>query len=88
MTFADELHAAAAKLSPSSPAVASRTVAVRLHPDIVSALGDLLVAVANDPDDPTLNEPDSTRHEGCDRTTCPAAAALAVARAVLGSSDG
>jgi hypothetical protein len=84
MTAADELRAAAAKFGPSSPAVASHTVAVRLHPDVAAALGDLLVAVANDPDDPSLNEPGSARHGGCDRTTCPAAAALAVARAILG----
>jgi hypothetical protein len=81
---AEELRAAAAKLHPSSPAVAAHTVAVRLHPDVVSALADLLAAVANDPDDPSLNEPGSARHGGCDRTTCPAAAALAAARVING----
>ncbi|WP_329215154.1 hypothetical protein OG352_06160 [Streptomyces sp. NBC_01485] len=58
-----------------------------LHPGVGKALADLLVAVANDPDDETLNNPGSARHGGCDRTVCPAAAALAVARALLGGGQ-
>lgn len=85
MTPAEQILAAAAKLRPSSPAIASRTVAVRVHPDVVEAMTVLLVAVANDPSDESLNEPGSARHGGCDRTVCPAAAALAVARAIIGT---
>jgi hypothetical protein len=81
-TPADELRAAAAKLAPSSPAVADHTVAVRLHPDVINALADLLVAVSYSPDDESLNEPDSERHNACDRTVCVPAAALAASRAL------
>ncbi|MCX4596149.1 ead/Ea22-like family protein [Streptomyces sp. NBC_01549] len=58
-----------------------------VHPGVGLALADLLQAVANDPDDETLNEPGSARHGGCDRTTCPAAATLAVARAINGTAS-
>jgi hypothetical protein len=86
ITPADELRAAAAKLAPSSPAVAAHTVAVRLHPDVVNALADLLVAVSYSHDDESLNEPGSDRHDACDRTVCAPAAALAVARALTAVS--
>jgi len=42
-TPADELRAAAAKLRPSSPAIAAHTVAIRLRPDVADALAELLV---------------------------------------------
>jgi hypothetical protein len=84
MTPAEELRAAAARLGPSSPAVAAHTVAVKFRPDVADALADLLVAVSNDPDDESLRQPGSARHGGCDRTTCPAAAALAAARVING----
>ncbi|WP_052479815.1 hypothetical protein [Streptomyces sp. NBRC 110035] len=43
-TPADELRTAAAKLGPSSPAVAAHTVAVRLHPTVAARLAELLVS--------------------------------------------
>lgn len=46
MLPADELAAAARFLRPSSPTVASHTVAVRLHPAVVEALEELLNATA------------------------------------------
>jgi hypothetical protein len=82
MTPADELRAAAAKLRPSSPAVAAHTVAVRLHPDVAEALADVLVAISYDADDQSLNEPGSERHDHCDRTVCVPAAALMAARVI------
>lgn len=39
---AEELRLAAARLRPSSPSVAEHTVAVRLHPDVATALADWL----------------------------------------------
>ena len=84
MTPADELRAAAAKLGPSSHAVASHTVAVRIHPDVALALADLLVAVSYDANDQSLNEPGSERHDACDRTVCVPAAALMAARVING----
>lgn len=42
MNPADELLTAAARLLPSSPAVASHTAAVRLHPSVATALAELL----------------------------------------------
>jgi hypothetical protein len=84
MTPADELRAAASKLGPSSPAVAAHTVAVRLHPDVVAALADLLVAVSYNPHDETMDDPETDRHDHCDRTVCIPAAALAAARLING----
>ncbi|MFG3120888.1 hypothetical protein ACGFYT_28685 [Streptomyces sp. NPDC048208] len=43
-------------------------------------------AVADNPDDPGVPE-GAARHIGCAPSTCPTTAALAVARAVLGSRD-
>ncbi|MFF9175915.1 hypothetical protein [Streptomyces sp. NPDC014793] len=83
-TPADELRDAAAKLAPSSPAVAAHTVTVRLHPDAANALADLLVAVSYEPDDESLQDPGSDRHDHCDRTVCVPAAALVVARLING----
>ena len=88
MTPADELRAAAVRLRPSSPSVAEHTVAVRLHPAIVEALEELLDAAAK----MAREYPDLAREH--DRPTCDDYAcdvmghALAVARAVLGSSGG
>lgn len=84
MTPADELRAAAAKLGPSSPAVAAHTVAVHLHPDVASALGDLMVAISYDGCEESLNDPSTDRHDHCDRTVCIPAAALAAARLING----
>ncbi|MEV4227285.1 hypothetical protein AB0J81_09275 [Streptomyces bobili] len=78
MTPADEITAAVALLRPSSPAVAAHTVAVRLHPDVVSALANWLENTA-------ISLKASTHPDWQD---CVAPDALAVARAVLGSSDG
>lgn len=46
MSPADELAAAARLLHPSSPTVASHTVAIHLHPAVVEALEGLLTATA------------------------------------------
>jgi hypothetical protein len=46
MNPADELRAAAAKLRPSSPAVAAHTVAVRVTPAVVDALAAWLEETA------------------------------------------
>ncbi|MGW9397287.1 hypothetical protein [Streptomyces sp. NPDC055642] len=43
-TPADELRQAAARLRPSSPAVAAHTVAIRLRPDVAARLAELLIA--------------------------------------------
>jgi hypothetical protein len=86
-TPADELRIAAAKLGASSPSVAEHTIAVRLHPDAVSAMADLLVAVSYDADDESLNDPGSDRHDHCDRTVCAPAAALAAARVINRSGE-
>lgn len=56
-----------------------------MHPGVGHALADLLEAVGDDPDDETLQDPGSDRHDHCDRTMCAPAAALAVARAITGS---
>ncbi|KAA6216435.1 hypothetical protein [Streptomyces filamentosus] len=56
-----------------------------MHPGVGHALADLLEAVGDDPDDETLQDPGSDRHDHCDRTMCAPAAALAVARALIGS---
>ena len=70
MTPADQLHAAAARLRPSSPAVASHTVSVRLHPSVAGALAELLTAEVDYLTDDAVAHPTHLTH------------ALAVARAV------
>ncbi|MFJ9657592.1 hypothetical protein ACIRPR_06440 [Streptomyces griseoflavus] len=50
ITPADELRAAAAKLRPSSPAVAAHTVAVRVPPAAADALAAWLDETANNHD--------------------------------------
>ena len=79
MTPADELRAAAARLRPSSPSVAEHTVAVHITPAVAEALADLLESAAQQ-EAYTLAE---WGHRGGAGPH-----ALAVARAVLGSSDG
>lgn len=74
---ADELRAAAARLRPSSPAVATHTVRVWITSEAASALARLL-----DLEETYLvGMPENER-------LAHVSAALAVARAVLGSSDG
>lgn len=64
-TPADEISAAADKLRPSSPAVATHTVAVRLHPDVTNALAKLLREIA------ALHEPTTCqKHESCGPLGC------------------
>ncbi|MWA08811.1 hypothetical protein [Streptomyces sp. BA2] len=55
--------------------------AAAMDPTVGLALADLLTAVADNPDDPGVRE-GNARHVGCAPATCPAAAALAVARAI------
>lgn len=90
MTPADELHTAVRTLRPSSPAVATHTAAVRLHPAVAEALAKLLREIA------ALHEPTVCRkHEGCGPHGCDWCGdedwpcndtrnALAVARAING----
>ncbi|MYS14995.1 hypothetical protein [Streptomyces sp. SID4982] len=87
MTPADELPAAAEKLRTARFAgaiTATPTVAALLATR--SPLAVLLDAVADKPDDPGVQE-GAARRIGCVSSTCPTTAALAVARAVLGSRD-
>jgi hypothetical protein len=77
MTPAEQLRAAAARLHPSSPSVASHTVAVRLAPEVVDALADWLAAEAA-----RLTK---FTHPDWQGTVAPHA--LAVARAVLGTPE-
>lgn len=68
----------------SDGAEVARYIAV-MDPNVGRALAQLLEAVGDDPDDETLQDPGSDRHDHCDRTMCAPAAALAVARAITGS---
>lgn len=72
MTPADELRAAAARLRPSSPSVASHAVAVRLHPNVATELAELLTAEIDYLADRAVAHPTHLTR------------ALAVARAILG----
>ena len=86
-TPADELKAAVRKLRPSSPTVATHTVAVRLHPAVVEAVAELLEAA----EDMAHDYPDLARDH--DRPTCDDYAcdvmgrAIAVARAINGGEQ-
>lgn len=53
-----------------------------MGPSVARSLADLLEAVSNDPDGGSLDDSGSDRHDGCDRTACAPAAALAIARAL------
>ncbi|MGW5175867.1 hypothetical protein ACWERY_16085 [Streptomyces sp. NPDC004082] len=68
---------------PSHPPTMADYIAA-MHPGVGTALATLLEAVAANPDDPGVRE-GTARHIGCDPATCPATAALAVARAINGS---
>lgn len=72
MSTVSELQAAAARLRPSSPAVAKHTVAVRLAPAAAMKLAELLDSAAEYADDSRPNHPTHLVH------------ALAVARAING----
>ena len=72
----------------TTPADTLRTAAERareIGDPLHTALAPLLEAVSYSDDD-TLNDPGSDRHDGCGREYCVPAAALAVARRVLGET--
>lgn len=56
--------------------------AAAMHPGVGKALADMLEAISYTPDDDSLEDPDSDRHDGCDTTVCAPAAALVVARLI------
>ena len=80
MSPADELRAAAAKLRPSSPAVAAHTVAVRVTPAVADALAELLDTEASVADDMRRQSPEFTEEQIAGLVHGP----LAVARAING----
>ncbi|MEW2127079.1 hypothetical protein AB0891_25505 [Streptomyces sp. NPDC007259] len=56
-----------------------------MNPVVGLTVAKWLEAVSYTPDDESLNNPGSDRHDGCSRDLCVPAAALAVARQVLGT---
>jgi hypothetical protein len=57
-----------------------------MHPEIGLSIADLLEAVSYDPDDSSLDDPHTDRHDACDRTLCAPAAALHIARHLNGEA--
>lgn len=76
--------------TPTNPAALLREAADRareIGDPLHTAVAPLLEAVSYS-DDETLNDPGSDRHDGCARECCVPAAALAVARQLLGTTTG
>lgn len=74
--------------TPTNPAALLREAADRargIGDPLHTAVAPLLEAVSYS-DDETLNDPGSDRHDGCARECCVPAAALAVARQILGTT--
>ncbi|MDX2528015.1 MULTISPECIES: hypothetical protein [Streptomyces] len=81
MTPAEELRTAAAKLRPSSPAVAEHTAWVKIKPEVAEALTEWLEAQER------TWSIGHTDHAFCPTQQCSQQAALAVARAINGGEQ-